>query len=592
MTWNARRGGHAHVLDVFFDMQRPCPPIVATCVLALLVACSAGDGPVAPSSPLGAVQPRLSLVESAANATALPIGRIRLVSARVTDGAVLHEASVDVDPSAAEWSLDITIPGAEGVTVLVYVSLIHVTPEGIEVVQFSGRTAPVTIASGEAALPDVPIVRGPIDNLFATGVSIESAPAVMVEGETATLTGVVTTSEGTAPTVFWTSLDAARLTMDGPSATAVSPGTARVVASAGAFADTAVVTVVSSDMTGPQIEATSPAPGAVGVSAATTITATFDEPLEATSVSASTFTLVDSLGAPVPSSVTYSGVVATLTPDLALDTAHTYTATVSTGVRDFVGNPLGAEVSWSFTTAGSAILLSSFDAGLGRLVAIAFDPVAGTLFIQPDFDPLTAEFSTSGVAIGAGIPQPGLSSNDIDLDFADVPITVGQTSVPANTLLVINGEATPGTFFAVQKEDGLVLDSLTLPATGNPVGGAYHVERATFFSVGWNTDVITEVDLAAGTAVASFPVRPAGSPAFDVFFGDLEVDPSTGLLMIVSSSESSIRLLTPAGAFVRDIDVGLLGITSMSGIAWDAETRTAWVVSTTGMVYQVGGLGL
>lgn len=573
-------------------MDRLRPPIVATLsLLFFLTACSAGDGPVDSALAFQSFSPRLALIESPSNAAALPINRIGLVASRVDDGAVLHEASVDVDPSAPEWAVDVTIPGAEGVVVHVYVSLVHVTGDGVEFVQFSGRTGPITIASGESALPDVPIVRGPIENLFTTGVSIESAPEVIVEGDVATFTGVVSTSEGGAPTLFWTSLDEDIVSMDGPDATGVSPGTAQVVASAGAFADTTVVIVVSSDMTGPQIVSTTPADGATGVGPGLALTVTFDEPLDPGSVSGATFSLADSVGTPVASSVSYSGLTATLTPDLPLDTAHTYTAMVTTGLRDVVGNALDQGVSWTFTTARSAALLSSFDPGLGVLVAVAFDPIAGTLFLQPDFDPLTAEFTTQGVEVGERIPQPGLSSNDIDLDFADGPTFIRETPVPANTLLVINGEVAPATLFAVQKSDGVVLDSLTIPATGNSVGGAFHPGRGTFFNLGWNTDVITEVDLVTGEAVSSFPVQPAQAPPFDVYYGDMDIDPATGMLMVVSSYESAIRILTPDGAFVRDVDVGALGITSVSGIAWDEETRTAWLVSTTGIVYHVGSLG-
>lgn len=538
------------------------------------------------------VFPHLAVVESPSNDDAMPINRIALVSARVEDGAVLDEAVVDVDPTDDEWVLEVTIPGAEGVTVYVYVTLIHVTPEGDELVQFSGRTDPITITSGESALPDVPIVRGPIENLFATGVTIESAPASLVEGEDARLLGVVTTSQSTPPTIFWTSLDEGVLTMDGPDASALSPGLARIVASAGAFADTTTIAVLSSDSIGPFVTSISPPAGATAVAPLAPITVTFDEALDPVSVSTSTVTLLDSLGALVPATVSYGGLVVTLAPDLPLDTAHTYRASVTTGIRDVVGNPLATEVSWLFTTARAATLVSSFDAGLGVLVSIAFDLRAGTLFLQPDFDPLTVEYSTAGSEIGTGIPQPGASSNDIDLDFADLATGFGQTPVPANTLLVLNGENAPGTLYAVQKDDGVVLDSLPIPATGNPVGGAYHTERGTFFSVAWNTDLITEIDLATGTAVASFPVSPVGSVTYDVFYGDLEVDPASGMLLLVSSNETSIRVLDPTGAFVRDIDVGAAGVTGMSGIAWDAETRTAWITSTTGLVYQVGGLGL
>ena len=291
----------------------------------------------------------------------------------------------------------------------------------------------------------------------------------------------------------------------------------------------------------------------------------------------------------VESTVSLSGLVATLDPVAPLDSLHRYTASLTPGVTDLAGNGLGDPFAWGFTTAGSAEVLSMFDAGLGLLVSVAFDPVAGTLFLQPDFDPSIVEVSTAGVEL-ARIPSPGPSSNDIDLDFADVPTTIGATAVPENSLLVVNGEFNPGKLYAVNRDDGEALDSLVVPVSGNPVGGALRPDGAAFYSVDWTADVITEIDLATGEVASSFPVQPTGSPAFDVFYGDIDVNPLTGSIIVVSSSQNTIRLLSPAGVFIEDIDLTGTGISGMSGIAWDAVSGTAWISTTTGLVYRVSGI--
>ncbi|MCI0669588.1 MAG: Ig-like domain-containing protein, partial [Myxococcaceae bacterium] len=102
--------------------------------------------------------------------------------------------------------------------------------------------------------------------------------------------------------------------------------------------------------------AITPANGATGVALGTSITVTFSEALDASSVSASTLTLRDAGGNPVAASVSYSATTrtATLTPASALAPSTAFTATVrggSGGVRDVAGTPLAADVSWSFTTA-------------------------------------------------------------------------------------------------------------------------------------------------------------------------------------------------------------------------------------------------
>lgn len=572
-------------------MERWLLGAASVIVLVSLWSCvEGGTLPLAPGESTG-VALNLSLIPSAADGDALPIHRIRVVTLRYEDGAVLDETVQEVSPSDAEWEVLVSVSPPVYGTIELLLYLIHVSDSGSEAVQFSGRTGPVELVQGEQLSPDVPIVRGPLANLSTTSVSISSAPTQMLEGESVELSAVTTTNDGAEPQVFWASLDDAVLEMTDQTAQALSIGLARVVASAGAFADTTEIMVLSSDTIVPTVVSTNPASGATGVPLGVRVSATFDEDLDPGSITAQTFLLTDSLGAPVSGSVAYAARVATLTPDAPLDSLAEYTVRLTTGVTDLVGNPIADDVTWSFTTAASASLLSSFDPGLGTLVAIAFDDVTGNLFIHDDFSDAIWEYTTTGTQVAPSVQRPGPSSNDIDLDFLLNQDVVGTTTVPANVLLAHNGEVTPGVLYAIDKDDGVVFDSVAIQSSGNPVGGAYHPQRGTFFSVVWNTDLIEEIDLSDGSVLASFTVRPAGVPTYDVFFGDLEVDPATGNLIIVSSAQNTIRIMDASGVFVRDIDVGGLGINGMSGVAWDASTSTAWISSTNGTVYQVGGVG-
>jgi hypothetical protein len=161
--------------------------------------------------------------------------------------------------------------------------------------------------------------------------------------------------------------------------------------------------------------------------------------------------------------------------------------------------------------------------------------------------------------------------------------------VPANALFVFNGEVAPGMLIAIDKNDGTVFGSVALPG-GIVVGGAYHPTRGTAFVVEFQSDVITEIELDTGTPLGAFPVAPVGSPAFDVYYGDIMVEPRSGNLFIVSSNETRLRVLTPTGAWVRDYDIAALGVVSPSGIAWDPQTSTAWIATTGGTVRRVVGL--
>jgi hypothetical protein len=103
----------------------------------------------------------------------------------------------------------------------------------------------------------------------------------------------------------------------------------------------------------PAVAATTPLPGATGVSTtAPDITATFNEPVQSGTIA---FVLVDSSGNSVPAAVSYNAATNTaiLTPTGALADSTTDTATIS-GAQDAAGNEMTSPVSWSFTTAPAA----------------------------------------------------------------------------------------------------------------------------------------------------------------------------------------------------------------------------------------------
>ncbi|MEM7704075.1 MAG: hypothetical protein AAF358_00900 [Pseudomonadota bacterium] len=231
-------------------------------------------------------------------------------------------------------------------------------------------------------------------------------------------------------------------------------------------------------------------------------------------------------------------------------------------------------------------------ATLGTLDAIAFDPVSGNVFIHESFG-MIHQFTPSGVEVGTPLPTPGTSSNDIDLDFAPIDISVGATLVSQDTLLIGNGERDPETIYAVSIADGSIIASAPLPEmSSQTVGVAYHASRDTLFVLDWTGDQLFEASSVDGTILNTFPVAPAGTPAYDVFFGDVEVSQSTGNLLIVSSASSGrMRELTATGEFVRDVDLSGGPSSNFSGIALDDETGDIWLSTTSGDVLQFGALG-
>jgi len=116
-----------------------------------------------------------------------------------------------------------------------------------------------------------------------------------------------------------------------------------------------VVFVPTSTTTPPTVTAVTPASNSSGVGLGTAVTAVFSAAMNASTISGTTFLLVNSSGTAIPNTVTYnaSNNTATLTPTANLATSTTYTATVkggAAGVKDSNGNALAADFVWSFTT--------------------------------------------------------------------------------------------------------------------------------------------------------------------------------------------------------------------------------------------------
>lgn len=103
------------------------------------------------------------------------------------------------------------------------------------------------------------------------------------------------------------------------------------------------------DATAPTLIGESPARSATAVPTGTQVTATFNEAMEPTTLTETTFTLGCG-GMAIPGSVAYSGVTAVFTPDDPLLENTECTATVTTGATDLAGNPLASNYVWEFTT--------------------------------------------------------------------------------------------------------------------------------------------------------------------------------------------------------------------------------------------------
>ena len=98
----------------------------------------------------------------------------------------------------------------------------------------------------------------------------------------------------------------------------------------------------------PVVESTSPADKATGVSLSKVITVTFNEQMNPATITATSFTIQGL--SPVAGTITYNDKTASFTPTNPLTANITYTGTITTSVKDPMGNAIQKDYVWTFST--------------------------------------------------------------------------------------------------------------------------------------------------------------------------------------------------------------------------------------------------
>ena len=175
------------------------------------------------------------------------------------------------------------------------------------------------------------------------------------------------------------------------------------------------IDVVGVDTTPPTVTSVSPEADVTHVAVDTTVSVTFSDIMDASTITTSSFTLVTD-STPVSGSVSYnsSTYTAALTPHANLGYSTTYTATLSTAITDAAGNPLASAYSWSFTTTSAppvevridapdeANLNSDFTANVNISEVVDFD--ACNYDVSFDASVLRLDNVTSGLIGSTTIP--------------------------------------------------------------------------------------------------------------------------------------------------------------------------------------------
>ncbi|MFO7938725.1 MAG: ice-binding family protein [Bacteroidales bacterium] len=103
----------------------------------------------------------------------------------------------------------------------------------------------------------------------------------------------------------------------------------------------------------PLVVTTNPETDATDVVLNTIVTATFSEPMEASTINASSFT-VKAGDVAIDGTVSYSGTIATFTPTNSLSAGTVYNAMLSTEAENLAGIALAGNIVWSFATGDAS----------------------------------------------------------------------------------------------------------------------------------------------------------------------------------------------------------------------------------------------
>jgi hypothetical protein len=138
----------------------------------------------------------------------------------------------------------------------------------------------------------------------------------------------------------------------------------------------------------PTVVSISPADASTGVGRMEQVTATFSEPIDASTVTTSSFMVSGTSG-----SIHCTGEYAAYVPDTPLPYGTPFNVTITTDVTDIAGNALAAEFTSTFTTLVPDTTLvadagDDFDADMGESVTLD-----GSESYDPDQEPFTYEWT-------------------------------------------------------------------------------------------------------------------------------------------------------------------------------------------------------
>ena len=294
----------------------------------------------------------------------------------------------------------------------------------------------------------------------------------------------------------------------------------------------------------PTVTSTSPAattPITTGVSINTAVTATFNKPMLASSITTGSFSLACPAGTPVAATVSYDAAsqVATLRPSAPLPPSTTCQATVGTAAQDVNGIGLASAFVWSFTT-GLAVA-----ADTTRPTVIFTTPANGALSVANN-SLISATFSEAMAA--ASLTASSFTVTNTTLGTA----VVGTVAYSAVARTATFTPAAPGTL-----ANGSVFTATVTTAATDLAGNALAANSPWTFTTG------AAADTTAPTVTAISPL-----------------DASTAICLGKSVSATFSEPMNPASVNTTSFTVTDGGVTVPGTVSYDAPSQIATFTPT------------
>jgi len=285
------------------------------------------------------------------------------------------------------------------------------------------------------------------------------------------------------------------------------------------------------DSTPPTMVSTTPANNAANGALNTSITATFGEEMDASTINTGTFTVAPLGESAITGLVNYSYRTATFTPLSVLEMDTAYTATITTGVKDRAGNTLAGDYAWLFTTG------SVSDTTPPEVVSTTPEPDASNVAINTSISAMFSEtvnvstitedaftLATGGEYVSGGISYDGTTvtfAPDLNLSMSTTYTAVigtGITDLSGNGLAAeytwsfttgSTSDTTAPIVFSTNPADGAVdvpVNTL-LTATFSEEMDASTATNATFTVSGVTGTVVYSNDTATYTPFADLSLE-------------------------------------------------------------------------------------